>query len=102
MNLFILALTAYHAFLFKTIQINISSYFETILMILGVCILITFIVGIFIRKFEITSEIMWFIFNGLFEYDTVDMVEYFKINIVRLLFYEGAVALAVVVASKII
>ncbi len=102
MNLFILALTAYHVFLHDKIQINVSAYFKSILIILAVCVLVTFIVGIFIRKFEITSEIMWFIFNGLYEYDTCDMIEYFKINTFRLLFYEGAIVLAVTVANKLI
>ena len=63
----------------------------------------TFLVGILITGFAIEMDIVWFLFNGFNYTDYAgEPGSYVKGNILRLIFYSGALFMLYMIAPKII
>lgn len=101
MNLAVILMIAYHITLLPKTQVSVSAYCTALAFILGASIILTFIFGFFISGFMISSDIIWFIFNG-FEYNVEDLKEYVRVNLFKFVYIMCAITSFYYIAQKII
>lgn len=103
MNFAILLMTAYHITLLQESQVSVANYLISLAFILGVSIILTFLIGIIVTKFEIERDMVWFLFNGFnFSDYCGNPGRYILGNMCRFIFYMGAVLSLFYIAPKII
>lgn len=67
-------------------QMSIATFFMYLTLVLMASILIEFIAGIIIFKFEIENSVVWTLFTGFgIECDVEDLMDYVKVNLAKVI-----------------